>query len=249
MSLTDRFKYAEMKARHQNLFRPWYKKWWGVLFIILGVIFLIIVISSTVYVVNRIKNIKLEKTQSELLAQQQAIKNAINGDGTNYYLGTNNPKVTIIEFADFACPICQQAYQDIEKVVKKYPDRVKFIFRDYLIHENSAELALAARCAGEQGKFWEMHDALFANQATLTETGDPLKAKLGLLAQDLKLNFTQFQTCYDGQKYFAQIKRDMEDGDKIQIQGTPTWFVNNYPLLGYIPEEKFLELIEGLLNQ
>jgi len=249
MGLTDRLKYAQMKARHQNLFLPWYKKWWGVLLIIFLAILVLLIVYSVIYVKNKVQEIKAEKAQSELLAQRQAYKKAINGDGTNYYLGSSNPQVTIIEFADFACPVCQQAYQDIEKVVKKYPDKVKLVWRDYLIHENSAELALAARCAGEQGKFWLMHDALFAAQADLTETGDLLKTALSPLIRTVGLDTVQFQTCYDEEKYLAQIRKDMDDGDKIQIQGTPTWFVNDYPLLGYIPEEKFQELIEGLINQ
>ncbi|MFA5024551.1 MAG: thioredoxin domain-containing protein [Patescibacteria group bacterium] len=248
MSLADRLKYAEMKARHQNLFRPWYKKWWGILIIIISLILIIILLWSGVYVINKVKEIKAEQAKASLVAQKQAYLNAINGDGTNFYSGTLNPQVTVIEFGDFACPICAQAYQAAEAIVEKYPDKVKLVWRDYLIHENSAELALAARCAGEQKNFWQMHDLLFANQADLTETGDPLKVKLLSLAQNLQLNASQFQTCYDDKKYLAQIKKDMDDGDLIKVQGTPSWFVNNYPLLGYIPEEKFQELIQGLIK-
>lgn len=248
MSLTDRLKYAEMKARHQNLFKPWYQKWWGILLIALFAIILAVASFSFFYVRNKVSELKAEKEKSALMAQRQATKNAINGDGTNYFLGTYDPQVTIVEFGDFACPICQQSAMVTRNLAEKYKDKVKFVWRDYLIHENSAELALAARCAGEQNKFWEMHDALFAAQADLIETGDPLKAKLGVLAQGLKLDFPKFQTCYDGKKYLDQIRKDMDDGDKIKVEGTPTWFVNYYPLLGYIPEDKFQELIEGLIK-
>lgn len=248
MSLNERLQYAAMKARHQNLFRPWYRKWWGIIIIILSAILVFLFIYSGIYVRNKVKEIRLSQEKDELLAKRQAYNEAISGDGTNYRLGSLNPKVTIIEFGDFACPICQQSAPAISAIMKKYPEQVKFVWRDYLIHENSAELALAARCAGEQGKFWEMHDILFANQNNLTATGDPLKTQLSPLLPQLNLDLTQFQDCYDSKKYFSQIQADMNDGDKLQIQGTPAWFVNNYPLLGFIPEEKFQELIEGLIN-
>jgi protein-disulfide isomerase len=157
--------------------------------------------------------------------------------------------VTIVEFGDFACPFCQEAATGTRKLLADYKDKVKLIFRDYPLHDNSIDLASAARCAGEQGKFWETYDALYANQDKFTATtSDALSAQLSSLASFLKLNTSQFNECLISKKYVAQIRKDYEDGEKLQISGTPTWFINNYSLTGYVPADKFRELVTGLMK-
>jgi len=248
MSLDERLQYVAMKSRHKNLLLPWYKKWWGILILITLAIFLIILIASTFYVIDKVKQIQAEKQQTNLETGRQEYLQAINGDGSNYKIGAANPQLTITEFGDFACPFCAQSATAIRKVVTQYPNQVKFIFRDYPLHDNSIDLALAARCAGEQNKFWEMHDQLFANQEVLNASTTELSTGLATIASQLKLNVTQFNLCISDRKYVSQIKRDYEDGEILAIKGTPTWFVNNYTITGYLTEENFTELINGLIK-
>jgi len=249
MSLEERLKYAEMKARHSKELRPWYRKPWGVFLLIILAIILLIIIFSGIYIMNKIDDIKGGATQKYLNEQRATYLKAIAGYNDNYYLGTNQPQVTIVEFSDFACPYCQASILGVKKVAENYGDRVKIIFRDYPLHEDSIDLAVAARCAGEQNKFWEMHDALFANQDRLTATGDELNYQLQDMVKNLnlELNLDQFNTCLIEKKYLEQVRLDFEDGEKLGIQGTPTWFINNYVLTGYLSEEKMVELVTGLI--
>jgi protein-disulfide isomerase len=131
----------------------------------------------------------------------------------------------------------------------EYKDSVKLVIRDYPIHDNSIDLALAARCAGDQGKYWEAYDSLFAEQDNLKDTGDALKTDLLAWAEVLKLDTTKFETCFDNRTYIDSIKKDSDDGNALKIQGTPTWFVNNQVITGYYEEAKFKALFDGVLQQ
>jgi len=249
MSLDERLKYAAMKARHKNIIGPWYKKWWGViLLIVFGLIFILLIFFS-LYIVNKTKEILNENTQAMTQEQIQTYWKEINGDGSNYFLGTSTPQVTIVEFGDFACPFCKEAYPIINTLSEEYKDKIKIVWRDYLRNEDSIDLAVAARCAGEQGKFWEMHDGLFANQDNFASSTDVRKGELVALAQNIGLNSDSFTTCLKDRKYLDQIKADYGDGNKLEILGTPTWFVNgaNVPN-GGLTLEKFQELINGLIR-
>jgi protein-disulfide isomerase len=155
-------------------------------------------------------------------------------------MGATNPTITIVEFGDFQCPYCQQEYQIIRRVVSQYPE-VKLIFRDFPIsasHPDALGAALAANCAFEQNKFWEYHDLLYNNQTELTIEN------FLLFAQDLKLNFDQFSQCLADQKYLNEIQNDLMDGVKLEITGTPTFFVNGYKISGVIPYETWVEILE-----
>lgn len=247
MGLDERLKFAEMKARHKYALRQWYKKWWGVLALIVAGLILIILIFSSAYVVNRVQQIISGQASVMTEEQLQIYLQKINGDGTNYAVGTSTPQITIVEFGDFACPFSERAYTVTNQLAQDYKDKIKIIWRDYLRNTDSIDLAMTARCAGEQGQFWPMHDALFINQSALSINDDARPNKLVALAQKLGLNMDQFTACLTSQKYLDQIKKDYDDGNTLQIIGTPTWFVNNHTFAGYIPFDKFNSLIGGLL--
>jgi len=161
----------------------------------------------------------------------------------NYWLGAANPKVTIVEFADFACPFCKTSFPSIRELGLKYRDDVKIIFRDFpVIAEHSKNLALAARCAGEQGLFWIMHDKLYLNQNISTDQ------QIKQLTKEIGANEEKFNICYDKKKYLTQIEKDYLDGQALGITGTPTWFINGQKISGDIPFEKFDELINNILT-
>ena len=248
MSLKERLEYAAMKARHANVLRPWYKKWWGILILVILGLALIYLIASIFYVISQIQSIRSGQAQTDLAEQTRVYQAAVIGTGGDYAYGTSSPQVTVVEFGDFACPFCAQSATGARAIMAEYKDRVRFIYRDYPLHDNSIDLALAARCAGEQNKFWETYDYFFAHQTSLTDTGDALKTKLLNLASDLKLDLTQFNDCFTNKKYLDNISRDFSDGETLQIQGTPTWFVNFYPVTGYLPADKLQELIGGLIK-
>lgn len=237
-----------MKARHKNLLAPWYKRWWGIIALIgLGIIFILLTLSS-LYVISRVRQILSGQTETLTEQQQQEYLDTIKGDGTNYRLGTTDPQVTIVEFGDFACPYSKESSQAISRLATEYQDKLKIVWRDYLRNGDSIDLAMSARCAGEQGKFWEMHHLLFQNQDSLTTADADRPGKLVSLAGALNLNIEQFSGCLTNKKYLTQIKKDYEDGNKLEIIGTPTWFVNNYQFAGAVPEQSFRELITGIIK-
>ena len=248
MDLAERAKYLELKERYKKKLLPWYKKWWGIVIIVILAISLIILTISSLYVWNRIQEIQTETTTNKTVNMTEAAKLAISGVGTNYFLGPQNAQLTIIEFSDFACPFCQKAHKILKDVNKKYPTQVKIVFRDMPLHPNSTELALAARCVGEQGKFWEVHDLLFENQTSLTATGAELTAILNSLVGTLGIDQEVYAKCYSDQKYLSDIGTDFGDGAALQLVGTPTWFLNDKRLSGYIPEDEFFAIIDSLLT-
>ncbi len=247
MSLEDRVKYAEMKARHQKKLLPWYKKWWGIFILVIIGLILIALVSSGLYVYNEIKRIKSSSSQDYLKQQRQAYLDLIKGPG-GYNIGTSSPKIDIVEFTDFACPYCRESAAEIRELIETYKDAAKLTVRDYPIHDNSIDLAIAARCAGEQGRYWDAYDSLFINQDNLSATST-IQADLESWANYLGLDAARFHTCLSEKRYIDLVKRDYDDGNKLQIQGTPTWFVNNVPITGYYPKEKFKELFDGILQQ
>jgi len=164
----------------------------------------------------------------------------------DYSFGTTTPKVTIVEFADFACPYCQEEYSPnngaLMSVIIKYKNSVKLVFKDFPLHDTSLDLAMAARCAGEQGFFWAMHDKLFSEQGQFATSALPN------IASSLGANKTIFNQCFKSQKYLSDIKNDYLDGQGLGVTGTPTFFINGYEVVGEIPEDKLDQMIGQFLK-
>ncbi len=170
----------------------------------------------------------------------------IMGNGSNYSLGPKQAKITIVEFADFACPYCRKSFPIIRELSLKYSHDIKYIFRDLpIIKTYSANLALGVRCAGEQNLFWPMHDKLFSQKNIDTDE------KLYKLAQQSGVSMDKFKNCYQNKKYLPQIKKDVNDAQALQIDkiGTPIWFINGYQIAGNIPEKTFNKIINDILNK
>ncbi|MFA6194856.1 MAG: thioredoxin domain-containing protein [Patescibacteria group bacterium] len=248
MGLEERVKYAAMKARHKKLLLPWYKKWWGIVIMVLAGLLLIILTISSLYVISKAKEIIAGQNQGVTEQDYKIYAQNIKGDGTNFFIGTTTPQATIVEFGDFACPYSKESYLAIKQVLADYPDKIKIVWRDYLRNEDSIDLAVAARCAGAQGKFWEMHDKLFEDQENLTTADEARLNRLVALAVSLGMNDTEFATCLTNRDDLAKIQKDYEDGNTLAIIGTPTWFVNNYPISGALTLDKFKELLSGIIK-
>lgn len=150
--------------------------------------------------------------------------------------------VIIVEFADFQCPFCRQAQPTLRDLLAKYKGRVSLGFRDFPlrgIHAQGQLAAKASRCAGEQGKFWEYHDLLFANPDKLKRDG------LVEHARSLKLDEKQFDSCLSSGKYEARIEEDLQEGIRAGVAGTPGFFINGSFLNGIQPEAAFDGMIQA----
>jgi hypothetical protein len=125
-----------------------------------------------------------------------------------------------------------------------YPNKIVVYFRDFPLafHENAQKAAEAAECAGEQGKYWEMHDKLFANQQSLDV------ASLTKYASDLELDTVAFNTCLDSGAMSAEVQKDIADGKAAGVEGTPTAFINGEILVGAQPFESFKKIIDAELS-
>ena len=163
--------------------------------------------------------------------------------------GPANAPVTIIEFSDFQCPYCSRVVPTLARIKDRYGDSVRVVFRDFPIpqlHPNAAKAAEAGMCAHDQGKFWPMHDMMFANQGKLDVPG--LKQN----AATLGLDSAAFDKCLDSGKFTAEVQKDSADGEKAGVQSTPAFFVNGRPLVGAQPYEQFADVINeelGRLNR
>ncbi|MBU4216744.1 DsbA family protein [Candidatus Parcubacteria bacterium] len=220
--------------------KPWHKKWWGILLIALLTIALMLLSAFGFLLIDITKQTQTQAGKSAFVAK--TIPKEILGED-NYWIGSANPKITLVEFADFACPHCANTFPVMRELSIKYKKDIKIIFRDFpVITETSGDLALAARCAGEQGFFWVMHDKLFLNQGI--STGDQLKE----LAKQTGVNMDKFNTCFDGKKYLSKIQKDLTDGNNLGVTGTPTWFINGQKVAGDIPLSGFEQIIKEILN-
>ena len=222
----------------------WYKKWWGILVISIISIFLSSLFLFGIYIITLANNIKQSAANSEGRIADAATLKKIEGTRANYFFGAENPRLIIVEFGDYACPYCQKSFPNIREIGLKYQDKVKIIYRDYpVLADYSINLALAARCAGEQGLFWNMHDKLFLNQGISTTE------EISTLAEQIGVNKSRFAACFDSQKYYANIAQDISDASALGITGTPTWFVGGQKLEGDIPRDLFFFIIDGLLAE
>jgi len=158
--------------------------------------------------------------------------------------GPKDAPVTIVAFSDFQCPFCSRANPTIEQVLKTYEGKVRFVFRDFPLpsHTEAPKAAEAAHCADEQGRFWDMHDRLFAHQRELSV--EELKAHAGALSLDQ----AKFDECLDSGRMAAKVQANLEAGTKAGVEGTPAFFVNGVPLAGALPFEEFQKVIDRELG-
>lgn len=165
-------------------------------------------------------------------------------------LGDNNSKVTMIEFADFQCPFCGEWQKTVFQEIKsKYIDsgKVRFVFMDFaFLGEESTRSAEAARCAADQNKFWEYHDYLYEKQNGENE-GAFADANLKQFAKDLKLNGSEFNSCFDSGKYKQKLSEDITKAEQYGVQSTPTVFINGIKYEGVLPFSEYEKAIEAEL--
>lgn len=138
--------------------------------------------------------------------------------------GDKNAPVTIVEFSDYECPFCKRSNDNVmTRIDKEYisTGKVRLVFRDYPLgfHRKAIPAAMAANCAGEQGKYWEVHDFLFANPNKL----DP--ASVANASDELGLDKAKFEVCVNDKSKQEEITKDFKDGQKYGVRGTPSYFI------------------------
>ena len=159
-------------------------------------------------------------------------------------LGPANAPVTIVEYADFGCPSCKAWHKAgiLARVRGKYGDKVRFVWRDFdTITLNSHKAALAARCAADQGRFWEFHDALFAHAPQFD------LESLKQYAADLNLDTARFNPCLEDRQHRDEVLADRQDAFERGFRGTPTFLVNDQPVAGPPSFETLEKLIDPML--
>ena len=138
-------------------------------------------------------------------------------------LGRKDAPVTLVEFSDFQCPYCKLAAPAVKQVAQKLGDKVQIVYRQYPIeslHPFALKAAEASLCANDQGKFWELHDAMFADQARLAVND------LKQTARRLGLDGKEFDSCLDSGRHATQVQTDLKEGQRVGLTGTPTIFIN-----------------------
>src|ERR1700704_4069003 len=150
---------------------------------------------------------------------------AVPVSAVDHALGASHAPVVIVEYGDFECPNCKQAAPAVKLLLQRFEERVRFAFRHFPlvdVHPHALDAALAAECAGGQGKFWEMHDLLFAHQ-------DHLKPKqLHGYAEQLGLDMARFTAEMDDEVYLQRVREHIDSGLKSGVRGTPGIFVNGH---------------------
>lgn len=232
MSLDNRIEYLIKKGKNNKSRSRWYKKWWVIILLLMASAILIYII-SLFFLVNRLaknpadlgnflnsRNL-LNLGENIASTSEQVNIKIIEGE-SNYFIGSDNPIITVVVFSDFNCPYCKSAADTVANLAIKYGDKIKIIMRDYpVIGENSLELALASRCAGEQGKYWPMYYKLFELQGQFSSTD------LTSIAQTISVNnINKFSQCLTEEKYKVNIVKDASDAQFLKVEGTPAWFIN-----------------------
>lgn len=158
-------------------------------------------------------------------------------------LGPQNAPITLVEFSDFQCPYCIAATPEIQATLRAYPTQVKLIFKEYPLEMHSqAELAaIAAIAAHKQGKFWAMHDAMFASR-------DLSRNTILALAQKNGLDMKRFEADWNSAETRQTVIRDIQDGDRAGVEGTPTIFINGKRYNGQIVLASLKPILDAELH-
>lgn len=161
------------------------------------------------------------------------------------FVGPTDAPIVMVEFSDFECPFCKAFHdQTFSNLMAAYPNQIKFVYMNFplsQIHPQAQMAAEASECAFQQNKFWEMHDLIFTNQATLADNS------YAVFASQLGLNATTFNTCLSTHLTEPEVSSDHTKGVSYGVPGTPTFFINGLPIFGAAPLSVFQTLIDSEL--
>lgn len=163
--------------------------------------------------------------------------------GDSPRIGSEKAPVQIVEYADYECPYCQKVNADLIKLREQFGNQLSLVYKDFPLpmHPFAGKAAEAAHCAGDQGKFWEFHDALFQAKKV-----DP--SELKQQASALKLDVPRFEKCMENGDHIAGVKKDSQEGQKLGLLGTPSFFVNGHFMSGAISYTKLRDTVQQELS-
>jgi protein-disulfide isomerase len=188
----------------------------------------------------------LRKAGPEVRILFDAPRHTIEVTAQDPSIGAASAPVTIVEFSDFQCPFCQRVAPTLKQVQQTYGDKVRLVWKDFpltQIHPQAFKAGEAAHCAGDQKKFWEYHDRLFANQDALEPTD------LKKHAADLGLDAASFGACLDSSKYGERVRNGVAEGSRLGVDSTPTLYINGRVLSGAQPYETIAAVIDEELSR
>jgi len=160
-------------------------------------------------------------------------------------LGNSQATVVVEEFSDFQCPACRAAVPVVKGIVNKYKNQIKFIYRHFpllKIHPRAYDAALASECANDQGKFWQYHDLLFANQPNFK------RSQLMEYARELGLDSEQFSACLQSRARRQIVDADLQKARELNLNSTPTFIVNGQIIRNWSSELEAV-IVRALENQ
>jgi protein-disulfide isomerase len=165
-------------------------------------------------------------------SEPQKADHALVMNNVQHVRGAQNPKVTIVEFSDLQCPACKGYQPLIAQLLEKYPNDVQLVYRHFplvSIHPHAQLAAEAAEAAHKFGKFWEMHDLLFQTQDDWAElkNDEEVLRKFDELVTKLQIDKNEFRKTIETQEVRDRVKLDMADGVKLNVNGTPTFYIND----------------------
>jgi len=145
-------------------------------------------------------------------------------------LGPESAAVTLVEFLDPECESCRAFHPEVKRILKEYEGRIQLVVRYMPFHGNSVLAASATEAAGDQGKYWEMQDLLFARQDEWGHQSEPQRELMAKYAQELGLDVERFKASLSNLLVLQKLERDKQDGAALGVNGTPTFFVNGKKL-------------------
>lgn len=251
--------------------------WWGVgggLFTAVGRTFAAMAIlpllvgsaggwAASLFVGNKWYQGQKERLVQETITRQEAERKKLEAQGFKFpkvekedpFKGPADAKVTLIEFGDFECGYCKRLSYELSRVEEAYGDRVKFVFKNYPMntacnpyvknnrHAYACAAAVAGECAHSQGKFWEFHDIVYKNNHALKEDD------LVHYAQQVGLDMDSWNQCRRDPETMAKIKRDMDEGKRLEINGTPRTYIEGEELKGVLPAEVLSQRLARALGE
>jgi len=180
------------------------------------------------------------------------LPNGTDADGHNW-IGAKEPLVTVIEFSDYQCPHCRRAHRNTRQMAAKYADTVRLVHRhqpldqacnravQHAFHERACEFSIAAECAGAQGRFWAMNDALFSLQDDMPAS----EIDLNTVAVEIGLDRSSFMECLRSKAPLSHIQKDIAEAERRGVTGTPTFFIGAQPYPGGFPEAILSATVSG----
>jgi protein-disulfide isomerase len=201
------------------------------------------------YLQNQKLNARRQEFLESLVANAKVVvhlqpppvfRNEVSADGAPFKGGAKAP-VTIVKFEDFQCPFCRQVQPTFEKLLARYGDKIKLAHRDFPIDNLHPQARLAheaARCAHEQGKFWVYHDRIYANASKVGV--EDLKS----YAKEVGLDQAKFDQCVDTGKFKSSVQKDIDEGTRVGVTGTPAFFINGRLISGAQSLENFVRVID-----